>query len=92
MSKEVKDAAQKQAEQAFDGFMLWSKRVALCSTILLLLVIFACNSGRKYFRWFAVSTCPPGQVLASPDMSDFRLLVEFCTFRVPNLFFDEISR
>ena len=30
----------------------------------------------KYLRWFAVSTCPPAQVLASPDMSDFRLLVK----------------
>ena len=38
----------------------------------------------KYFRWFAVSTCPPGQVLASPDMSDFRFLVEFCMFWVQN--------
>ena len=38
----------------------------------------------KYFRWFAVSTCPPGQVLAGPDMSDFRLLVQFRTFRVQN--------
>ena len=45
VSKEVKDTAQKQAEQAFDGFMLWSKRVALWSTILLLLVVFACNAG-----------------------------------------------
>ena len=27
---------------------------------------------------------PPGQVLAGPDMSDFRLLVEFCMFWVQN--------
>ena len=47
---------------------------------------------QKYFRWFAVSTCPPGQVLAGPDMSDFRLLVKFRTFRFQNLVFDEISR
>ena len=26
-------------------------------------------SEKKYFRWFAVSTCPLGQVLASPDMN-----------------------
>ena len=37
-------------------------------------------SGKKYFRWFAVSTCPPGQVLASPDMSKVRVLVQFRTF------------
>ena len=30
---------------------------------------------------------PPGQVLAGPDMSDFRLLVEFCMFGVPNYCF-----
>ena len=29
----------------------------------------------KNIRWFAVSTCPPGQVLASPDMTKSRLLV-----------------
>ena len=28
---------------------------------------------------------PPGQVLAGPDMSDFRRLVEFRMFRVQNL-------
>ena len=39
---------------------------------------------QKYFRWFAVSTCPPGQVLAGPDMSKSRLLVKFRTFRVQN--------
>ena len=35
---------------------------------------------------------PPGQVLASPDMSDFRLLVELCMSWFHNLLFDEISR
>ena len=35
---------------------------------------------------------PPGQVLAGPDMSDFRLLVEFHMFWVQNLFSDEIYR
>ena len=29
---------------------------------------------QKYFRWFAVSTCPPGQALAGPDMTKSRLL------------------
>ena len=46
----------------------------------------------KHFRWFAVSTCPPGQVLASPDMSEVRVLVQFRTLRVQNLMFDEIPR
>ena len=32
------------------------------------------------------------QVLAGPDMSDFRLLVQFCTFRVQNKVFDEIYK
>ena len=47
---------------------------------------------KKKIRWFAISTCPPGQVLAGPDMSKFRLLVKFCIFRVQNLFFEVISR
>ena len=42
---------------------------------------------KKYFRWFAVSTCPLGQVLAGPDMSDLRLLVQFCVLWVQNCFF-----
>ena len=37
-------------------------------------------------------TCPPGLVLAGPDMSKSRLLVQFRTFRVQNKVFDEISR
>ena len=32
------------------------------------------------------------QVLAGPDMSDFRLLVEFCMLWVQNLIFDEIYK
>ena len=52
-----------------------------------------CNSWKnKYFRWFAVSTCPPGQVLASPDMSKVRVLVQFCMFRVQKWYFDEIYK
>ena len=46
---------------------------------------------KRKIRWFAVSTCPPGQVLAGPDMSDFRLLVQFGTFQVPKWYFDEMT-
>ena len=31
------------------------------------------------------------QVLAGPDMSDFRLLVQFGTFQVQKWYFDEIT-
>ena len=48
-----------------------------------------CKS-KEYFRWFAVSACPPEQVLASPDISKVRVLVQFRTFRVQNLLFGEI--
>ena len=41
---------------------------------------------------FAVSTCPPGQVLAGPDMSKSRLLIQFNMFRVQNKVSDEISK
>lgn len=37
--------AQKQAEEAFDGFILWAKRGTLWSALFLCLVVFACNSG-----------------------------------------------
>lgn len=37
--------AQKQAEAAMDGFILWSKRVVLWSAFFLCLVVVACNSG-----------------------------------------------
>ena len=47
-------------------------------------------SGKKYSRWFAVSSCPPRQVLAGPDMSDFRLLVQFCIIWVQNWTFEEV--
>ena len=39
---------------------------------------------KKRTGWFAVSTCPPGQVLAGPEMSKVRVLVQFRTFRVQN--------
>ena len=43
-------------------------------------------------RALLTRTCPPGLVLAGPDMSKSRLLVQFGTFRVQNKVFDEISR
>ena len=46
---------------------------------------------KKWFRWFAVSTCPPGQVLAGPDMTEVRVLVQFGTFRVQKWYFDEMT-
>ena len=42
---QVKREAQKQAEIAFDGFILWSKRVTLWSCIFLAVVVVGCNSG-----------------------------------------------
>jgi len=39
------EQAQKQAEQAMDGFILWSKRVTLWSAFFLALTVVACNSG-----------------------------------------------
>ena len=39
------EQAQKQAEQAMDGFILWSKRVTLWSAFFLCLTVVACNSG-----------------------------------------------
>lgn len=39
------EQAQKQAEQAMDGFILWSKRATLWSAIALCIVVFACNNG-----------------------------------------------
>jgi len=40
-----KETAQKQAEEAMDGFILWSKRATLWSAFFLVLVVFGCNSG-----------------------------------------------
>jgi hypothetical protein len=39
------EQAQKQAEEAMDGFILWSKRATLWSAIALCIVMFACNNG-----------------------------------------------
>ena len=39
------EQAQKQAEEAMDGFILWSKRATLWSAIALCIVVFACNNG-----------------------------------------------
>jgi len=41
----VRADAQKQAEAAYDGFILWSKRVTLWSCIFLAVVVVGCNSG-----------------------------------------------
>jgi hypothetical protein len=43
MSKVKKDA-QKQAEVAFDGFILWSKRTTYAA-IAFLLIVASCNFG-----------------------------------------------
>jgi hypothetical protein len=39
------EQAQKQAEQAMDGFMAWSKKGLMWSAIFLCVVVFACNNG-----------------------------------------------
>jgi SNF family Na+-dependent transporter len=39
------EQSQKQAEQAMDGFIFWSKRVTLWSAFFLCVVVFACNNG-----------------------------------------------
>ena len=41
---QVKNEAQKQAEVAFDGFILWSKRTTYAA-IACLLVVATCNFG-----------------------------------------------
>ena len=40
-----REVAQKQAEEAMDGFIFWSKKVALWSALFLCVVVFACNNG-----------------------------------------------
>ena len=40
-----REVAQKQAEEAMDGFILWSKRGTLYAAIFLCFVVFACNNG-----------------------------------------------
>ena len=37
-------------------------------------------------------TCPPGLALAGPDMTEVRVLVKFCTFRIKKWLFEEISK
>tara|TARA_B100002019_G_C21171117_1_gene548498 strand:- start:809 stop:1012 length:204 start_codon:yes stop_codon:yes gene_type:complete len=39
------EQAQKQSEQAMEGFILWSKKVLMWSAIFLCVVVFACNNG-----------------------------------------------
>ena len=47
-----------------------------------------CNFWKKYKQKPALltRTCPPGLVLAGPDMSKSRLLVKFRTLRVQNIY------
>ena len=40
-----REVAQKQAEEAMDQFILWSKRVGMWIVIALLVVVVGCNSG-----------------------------------------------
>lgn len=40
-----REQAQLQAEQAMTGFIQWTKRVTLWSTLFLCVVVFACNNG-----------------------------------------------
>ena len=37
-------------------------------------------------------TCPPGLAKVGPDMTEVRVLVQFCTFRIQNKVFDEIYK
>jgi hypothetical protein len=45
MSKEIKEAAQQQAEESFDKFMVWMKRGTLWSCLFLAVVVVGCNAG-----------------------------------------------
>ena len=35
--------------------------------------------------------CPPGLALASPDMSEVRVLIQFGTFQIQKWYFDEMT-
>jgi|TARA_R110002153_G_scaffold75892_9_gene195816 hypothetical protein len=41
----VRQEAQKQAEAAFDGFIVWMKKGTLYSCLFLAVVVFGCNAG-----------------------------------------------
>lgn len=41
----IRQEAQQQAEQAFDGFMYWMKKGTIISCIFLAIVVVGCNSG-----------------------------------------------
>ena len=45
MSKEIKDAAQQQAEESFDKFMYWMKKGTIVSCLILAVVVVGCNAG-----------------------------------------------
>ena len=40
-----REVAQKQSEEAMDGFIYFSKKAALWSAFFLCVVVFACNNG-----------------------------------------------
>ena len=42
------------------------------------------TSEKRGKLYFLTRTCPPGLALASPDMSEVRVLVKFRTFRIQN--------
>tara|TARA_B100000780_G_scaffold254762_1_gene203083 strand:- start:227 stop:430 length:204 start_codon:yes stop_codon:yes gene_type:complete len=43
--EDVRGTAQKQAEEGFDGFVLWMKRMTYISVAILILAVVGCNSG-----------------------------------------------
>jgi hypothetical protein len=45
MSKEIKDAAQQQAEESFNQFMYWMKKGTIISCLFLAVVVVGCNAG-----------------------------------------------
>ena len=50
------------------------------------------SAERKYKLAMLTRTCPLGLALAGPDMSEFRLLVKFRTFRIEKYLLDVISQ
>jgi hypothetical protein len=66
MGKEIKDAAQDQAEQAFDGFMYWMKKGTLVSCLILAIVVVGCNSGVEDDQYPAYN----GEQYAPTNMGD----------------------
>jgi hypothetical protein len=44
-SMEPRQAAQLEAEQTYDAFIMWTKRITAWSVFFLLLAVVGCNSG-----------------------------------------------